>query len=152
MKHSKLNPVVQQVGVYPCNIRINVNGNPAAKPVRDFLAMFDNNAFVTLWVSTILLETAQFPSAPQPTYEQLKLAIQAVATYHDKNREEEDGILVFWPQTRNSSSGRYFCDPQNLTPIADGMDDLLVDIKKLLTDLGLDKYWDEIFQSMYDLV
>lgn len=131
---------------------MNFNGDPSSRPVRDFAAIFDNNAFVTLWVSTILLETAQFSSAPQPSYDQLKLAIEAVATYHDSNRKKEDGILVFWPQTRNTSSGRYFCDPQNLTPLADAADDFLKDIKKLLTDLGLEKYFDKIFGSIFDLV
>lgn len=107
---------------------------------------------MTLWVSTILLETAQFSSGPQPSHDQLKLAIEAVATYHDSNRKREDGILVFWPQTHNESSGRYFCSPQNLTPMANSVDDFLKVIKKLLTDLGLEKYWDKIFGYIFSLM
>ena len=124
----------------------------ASKPVRDSIAIFDNNAFVTLWVSTILLEAAQFPSGPQPSHDQLKLAIEAVATYHDRNRPNEDGILVFWPQTHNASSGRYFCGPQNLNPLVHGVDDILKDIRNLLTDLGLEKYWEEIFKGIFEIV
>ena len=146
------NSYKKQVGVYPCNIRVNFNGNAASKPLRDAAAVFDDNAFVTLWVTTILLEAAQFKSGPQPSNDQLKLAIEAVATYHDKNRPTENGILVFWPQTLNSTSNLYYCDPENLTPITEDMDDVLSFLHKILKDLGLEKFWDETLESIADMV
>ena len=147
-----LDPYKKQIGVYPCNIRVNFNGNEASKLLRESAAVFDNNAFVTLWVSNILLEAAQFAKGPQPSKEQLKLAIEAVAEYHDRNRYTDSGILVFWPQELNRTSGRYFCDPENLEPIAEKMDDFLLFLHKVLDDAGLEKFWEETLAGFTDLV
>ena len=141
------------MGVYPCNIRLNFNGDASSALLRDNVGVFDNNAFVTLWVSTILLEVEQFFNiGPQPSRDQLYRSIEAVSTYHDHNRPQEDGVLVFWPQKLNSSTGLYYCDPENLEPISERMDDVLHFLHKLLSDIGLEKFWEETLRSITELM
>ena len=75
---------MQQRGVYPCHILQNFAGSVEAEILRDSIGVFDNNAFVTLWVSVILLEAARFKNGPSPTDKQLYLALDVLESYHDK--------------------------------------------------------------------
>ena len=56
---------------------------------------FDNNAFVTLWVTVMQLEAALLPGGPDVGEEQLSLALDAIHSYHDHNRQTDSSILVF---------------------------------------------------------
>ena len=109
--------------------------------LRDAISIFDNNAFVTLWISIIQLEAARFNDGPLPSDEQLLNALTAVNTYHDKNRASEDGILVFWPQTYNKTAGMWFCRPDNFGRLETLADDILIDFHKIFKDLGLEGIW-----------
>ena len=111
--------------------------------LRDAVSIFDNNAFVTLWVSSILLEAARFRDGPLPSDEQLLYALAAVSTYHDKNRPLEDGVLVFWPQVYNETARLWSCGPENLEKVVAVGDDVLNYLHKILDDLGLEGIWNK---------
>ena len=134
----------RQKGIYPSYIHLNIYGPPDYELLRHAIKFFDDNAFVTLWVSSILLEVTKFHEGPLPSDEQLINAIEAIGTYHDKNRLENDSILVFWTQTYNSTTDIWSCGPVNLNGYAKEGRIMEVYIKKILEDLGLEKLWDKI--------
>ena len=136
--------LAKQFGVFSSNIRSNCVGGPDATLLRHALTVFDNNAFVTLWVVSILLEVARFTSDPVPPDCVLSAALEAVGSYHDRNHPPQDGILVFWPETLNASAGLWYCGPQNLGPIAVDETKILDVVHKVLDDLGLEILWDKI--------
>lgn len=119
--------------------------------LRDAFSVFDNNAFVTLWVTSILLETTRYKNTPLPSDEQLLNALTAVSDYRDKNRLDDD-FLVFWPQTYNTTVGVWSCGPENLLKVEAPEEYILNFIHKLLDDLGLDKIWLEKFRHIQDLM
>ena len=131
--------------MYPCHIRENFAGFPEAKMLRRGLEVFDNNAFVTLWVSIALLEASEIEGGPQLTDEQLELAIQALSSYHDKNLAVGNGLLVFWPQSYNSTSKEWYCDPVNVDNVGFGMIGVLGYFHKAMDALGLEKLWNSTF-------
>lgn len=130
-----------QRGVYPCNIRNNFVGDPGSEVLRDKIAIPDNNAFVTAWVSIMLLETAAIKNGPVPSDEQLYLALDALYTYHDNNSPRGDGTLVFWPQSYNSSAGQWYCNPVNIAAVVKDVDGVFNSIHKLLDDMHLESLW-----------
>ena len=141
----------KQFGVYPCDIRINFCCSSEFALLRDGITIFDNNAFVTLWVSSILLEAARFRDGPLPTGDQLLHALQAISTYHDKNHAPESGVLVFWPQVYNETSGVWSCGPRNLLKVTETGEDVLDHLHKIFNDLGMEGIWNKtlgLFQLM----
>ena len=146
----------KQVGVYPSYIRVNFNSLPESAVLRDAVAFFDDNAFVTLWTTIILLESQRFPNPPPPPSElQFHLALEAISSYHDKNRPFKDSILVFWPQKYNSTSKTWRCGPVNLGALADEEQEFNEFMQNLLNDLGLGFLWKKIggiLDSLYVFV
>ena len=141
----------KQFGVYPCDIRINFCCSSEFALLRDGITIFDNNAFVTLWVSSILLEAARFRDGPLPTGDQLLHALQAIGTYHDKNHAPESGVLVFWPQVYNETSRVWSCGPRNLLKVTETGEDVLDHLHKIFNDLGMEGIWNKtlgLFQLM----
>ena len=135
----------KQVGVYPSNIRVNFNSFPESGALREAFAFFDDNAFVTLWTTIILLEAQRFVRAPPPpTDSQLHLALEAISSYHDKNRPLQDGVLVFWPQTYNSTTKAWKCGPVNLVALAKMEQEFNEFMQNLLNELGLGFLWKKI--------
>ncbi len=134
----------KQFGVYECNVRFNLLGGPEQAFLRHFLAVFDNNAFVTLWVSSILLEASQFPGGPAVSDLQLIYALEAISNYHDKNHALNDSITIFWPQTYNSSTGEWTAFPTNVGKLLDPALNVVDEIYKILFDLGLSHLAEEI--------
>ena len=107
--------------------------------MRREVAVFDNNAFVTLWVSSILLETVRFNKAAQPADEQMLSAIQATSAYHDQNFLQNETWLVFWPQTYNETAGTWTCAPLNIEKTIAIGEEFLDMAEKILKDLDLKK-------------
>ena len=138
----------KQFGVYPSYIRSNFAGTREAELLR-VVGIFDNNAFVTLWVSSVLLETARFQKGPPPSDDQLLRALQAIQTYHDKNYLER-GVLIFWPQQYNETSREWFCGPENLEPQTEEFEKMMKELHKILDDLGLEKFWEEVFEGIFE--
>lgn len=130
--------------MYPSNIRLNYHSTVDSSILRSLIACFDNNAFVTLWVSSILLEIARFEGGPTPTDSQLFYALEAISTYHDRNWGLKDGVLVFWPQTYNGTTQIWTCEPENLGYVVKDVDAVLEELYKILDDLGLSHLRDEV--------
>ena len=135
----------KQKGVYPSDIRLAFSGSPEDTILRREFKIFDNNAFVTLWVSSLLLETVRFDKTARPSDKQLLNALEAISTYHDKNFLNTSRI-VFWPQTYNESEGMWTCSPLNLNKVVNMGDDFLIFAANVLKDLDLKKYSDEILE------
>ena len=133
----------KQFGVYPCDIRMNFCCSSELTLLRDDITVFDNNAFVTLWVSSILLEAARFRDGPLPTEDQLLHALEAINTYHDKNHTPGDGVLVFWPQVYNATRGAWSCGPKNLLQVTETGEDILDHLHKIFDDLGMEGIWNK---------
>ena len=143
--------LARQFGVFPSNIRVNSVGGPDATIVRRSLSLFDNNAFVTLWVSSILLEVARFTDNPVPSDSVLNAALDAISSYHDKNYPLQDGILSFWSENFNASAGMWYCESQNLTPVADDTEKFLDVLHTILDDLGLASLWNRLPSELENL-
>lgn len=112
--------------------------------LRQEFEFLDSNAFVTLWVSSILLEVTRFNKDLIPSDAQLLDAIKAISTYHDRNRLKENSILVFWPQVYNSSAKEWKCGPVNLNEVVKDSERLEDYVRKILKDVGMEKLWDKI--------
>lgn len=140
LKPTKFKPflsLARQVGVYPCDIKVNLHGAPELSLLRDTLACFDNNAFVTLLVSSILLEAAKFWKGPLPSDNQLYIALEAISEYHDRNYCSNDGIVTFWRQIYNATTGEWTSWPENAGNIAWYNELILEEVQKLLDEVGL---------------
>ena len=138
--------------MYPCQIRLNFVGSPEAELMRDRVGVFDNNAFVTLWVTVMLLEAARVEWGPHPSDNQLYLALEALQSYHDNNSPPGDGTMVFWPQSYNSSVKQWYCRPANVDLVARSMDKGFDMIHKLLDDLGLERVWNKSFEGFQNIL
>lgn len=141
-----------QKGVYPCYVRVNFVGTREAEILRRDMVAFDNNAFVTAWVTILLLEAAATSKGPVPTDKQLSLALEALSTYHDKNSPVGDGTMVFWPQSYNSTAKLWSCQPANLQATAKNGDKVLNSLHRVLDDLGLGKMWNSTFLPFQEMV
>ena len=134
----------KQKGLYPSYIQLNLCDFPEADIIRNSIQFLDNNAFVTSWISSILLEVARFDPKNHPPDEQLISAIEAVSSYQDKNYPPNDSILVFWTETYNGSTGMWTCGPVNLNGIAKDDERLVAYMEKILKDIGLEKLWNRV--------
>lgn len=141
----------KQFGVYPSTIKMNFHGNEDYALLRDLAGCFDNNAFVTLWVTQILLEVAMQPLGLSPTNNQVLYALEAISTYHDKNRRMNDSVLVFWPQTYNETMGVWSCGPRNLVHLFKDYPKLAAFLQKALEDLGLSSLWNKLEPIVEDI-
>ena len=118
-----------------------------SEELRDRIAIPDNNAFVTLWITAMLLETAAINDGPIPSSEQLLIALEALESYHDKNSPAGDGTMVFWPQVYNSSANYWYCSPVNMAWIGRDAIDMFAFIHKMLDDVHLEEVWKKVFES-----
>ena len=137
--------------MYPSYIQVNICGYPFAEILRNAIKFFDDNAFVTMWISSILLEITRFDSKNNLPDEQLLSSIEAISSYHDKNYPINDSILVFWTETYNSSTSMWTCGPVNLNGIAKEGEGLANYIKHILDDLGMSILWKYI-EPMVDFM
>ena len=115
----------------------NIVGGPEQVLLRENLKIYDNNAFVTLWVTVLQLEAALLPSGPDLGEEQLSLALDAIASYHDRNKPEGSSVLVFWPQKFNKTTETWACSSSNLGTIVTDEKMFSDVLTALLNDLGL---------------
>lgn len=62
-------------GVYTSGVKLNFNGPEYMAEARRLLNVFDNNMFVTAWVTTSLLEAFKYGDAPRLSDAQLLLSL-----------------------------------------------------------------------------
>ncbi len=150
-KTTKYIPLVElrkQKGVYESYIKLNLHGGPNVAFVREDLNIFDNNMFVTAWVTTCLLEAYRYGHAPAPTSEQVTLSLEAINDHTDKNKPYANSVKVFWPQVYNATVKTYQSVPQNLINAFKLLTYLpLKDIEEILKWLGFE-YVEEVIAKL----
>lgn len=138
-----------QKGIYSSHVRNNFAQEVESEELRDAIAIPDNNAFVTLWITSMLLEAAAINEGPVPSSEQLLIALDALGSYHDKNSPAGDGTMVFWPQVYNSSAKYWYCSPVNMAWMGRDAIDMYAFIHKMLDDIHLEEVWKKVFERGY---
>ena len=116
---------------------MNSAGGIKKQILRNNGKFYDNNAFVTLWVTVMQLEAALLPGGPDPGEDQLSLALDAIHSYHDRNRQAGSSIFVFWPQKLDESTGVWVCDAANIGAVAVDEKVMSEVLAWLLKDVGL---------------
>jgi len=152
-----LGPMVwkEDRGLYPSEIRINFAGDPTMEMIRDSLGVFDNNMFATAWITISLLEAHFYAKAPRPTDAQLSMALEAIAQYHDHNRNYNNSIMNFWPQAYNQTTQTWVSTPENLVKSFDFFDSaptkVIEEFLKLLGLKDIEKFLEDILsmKSVY---
>ncbi|GFO07640.1 hypothetical protein PoB_003414500 [Plakobranchus ocellatus] len=98
---------LQQRGVYDCVVRFNFAGECWQKELRHRLGFFDNNPFVPIWVSTLLLEAHLYGGGISPSERQLHLALDYLNTTLDRSRSYENSLIGFYPYIRDENRQKY---------------------------------------------
>lgn len=105
--------------------------------LRDNMKFYDNNAFITLWVTVLQMEAALLPGGLDLGEEQLSLALDAIQSYHDHNKKKGSSILTFWPQKFNKTTGLWVCNSANIDAVAADEKVFSDVVAWLLSDLDL---------------
>ncbi|XP_012938109.1 uncharacterized protein LOC101859330 [Aplysia californica] len=124
-------------GAYNSEVKLNFHGNLEMAEIRRMLNVFDNNMFVTAWVTSSLLEASRHEDAPVPSDHQLDLALKFMSTNHDQNKPYNTSVMTFWQQVYNASTKCYQSTPTNLIGAIEmtyGMP--IEEIEKILERLG----------------
>ncbi|XP_046335266.1 uncharacterized protein LOC124117416 isoform X3 [Haliotis rufescens] len=125
-------------GLYGSDVKLNFHGPPDLAMVRQDMKLFDNNMFVTSWVTMCLLEAFKYGRTHAPSSQQLQMALSAINEYRNKNIPYTNSLMVFWPQVYNDSVQTYQSTPRNLISMYKLMEHLpLGGLEKLLKWLGL---------------
>ncbi|XP_067659668.1 uncharacterized protein [Haliotis asinina] len=125
-------------GLYGSDVKLNFHGPPDMAMVRQDMKLFDNNMFVTSWVTSCLLEAFKYGATQAPSSEQLQMALSAVNKFRNRNTPHTNSLMVFWPQVYNDSVRTFQSTPQNLISMYKLMERLpLSGLEKLLKWFGL---------------
>ncbi|KAK3762468.1 hypothetical protein RRG08_009856 [Elysia crispata] len=89
-------PFYRQPGLYSSYTKNNFHGKPSSAVGRT-VGVFDNNLFTTNFINTILMEAYQRGRAPLPSPEQLRMSLDLLPLYKDKNRPYENSVAAYWP-------------------------------------------------------
>lgn len=137
----------KQKGTYSSYIHENLQGGPDIQALRNTVKFYDVNVFVTAWVTSVLLEVHRFEGSTTPALgdieDQLMEAISAISDYHDKNMPNSS-LVVFWPQTYNTTTKVWSCAPVNLEGVVKADEKITDYVHRLLKDAGLEYLWDKI--------
>lgn len=82
----------------------------------------------------MLLEAANVKNGSAPTDQQLHNALEAVSTFHDRNRPDGDGMQYFGHQEKNETSGIYYSQLVNIYSYEDARDKFLSFFMNYTTD------------------
>ncbi len=103
-----------------------------------------------MWANTILLEAQKFSTSFILNTTSIQRSLKVIADFHDKNRPPGDGFFVFWPQTLNTTSGKWYCDPSNVVNKADIILDLLKAVHIVLDGMSMKNIWKYYFKPVQD--
>ena len=138
----------KQKGTYKSEIRPNFHGSEKFALLRDDLRIPDINSFTASWVSICLLEAYQYGKAPKPSDLQLKLVLDIMDKYRNKNRPYENSEMTFWPMLYNETADYYQSVPNNMLAVMHLPDYLPEkDVEELLKFLHLYDL-EKIYESM----
>ena len=93
-------------GVYASYVHQNYVGGASDTAARNLIAIPDTNAFVTLFVSEVLLDVSEFdPQRFRDVDDLLLSSIDAVSSFQDRNLPPGTPTYMFWPQTSFAANG-----------------------------------------------
>ncbi|GFN84642.1 hypothetical protein PoB_001114800 [Plakobranchus ocellatus] len=104
----------RQKGVFSSAVKLYFHGKPEFAEARRLMNLFDNNMFVTAWVTSSLLEAYRLGDSPKPTEEQIMLALNSFQVHINKNKPYVNSAMTFWPQSFNSAKNYWNSAPVNL--------------------------------------
>eukprot|EP00761_Pharyngomonas_kirbyi_P012945 gb/GECH01012972.1/.p1 GENE.gb/GECH01012972.1/~~gb/GECH01012972.1/.p1 ORF type:complete len:670 (+),score=136.54 gb/GECH01012972.1/:1-2010(+) len=127
-----------QRGLFRSFIHINFVGGEAEDILRNDFRIPDMNMFVTSFVLTALAEAEQL-GAVQPDPDLMAQGINAMATFHDSNRDADTNAYCFWPQAAKQHNGKtlYTARPVNLVEPMKYFDSFSSFVEHVLKFLGL---------------
>jgi hypothetical protein len=141
----------EQKGVYRSDIKLNFHGKPELAVMRDTFSVFDNNMFATAWITICLLESFKYGAGPKPADQQLRIALDAIGQYHDRNLNYSNSIMSFWPQKYNDTAKEWQSTPENMLMLMDLTDKLPVkaieEVLKLLGFKNVEKLLEELLEQ-----
>ena len=138
-----------QRGMYQNDIRANFHGSEKEFLARDLLRIPDNNLFVTLWVTSCLVEAYHYGEAPRPSDLQVKLALDLIDKYRNHNAPRDNSEITFWIPVYNKTANYYQSSPTNLFGVMDVPADemkVIDDILEALHLYGIEKMIDDFWK------
>ena len=100
----------------------------------------------------MLLESTRFPNGPLLDQNSMINSLKAVAEFNDKNSPTGTGMLVFWPQSLNTSSGKWFANANHIVHTLDVLGDALEAVRSILVRTHMNKIWVKYFKPVQDLM
>ncbi|KAK3583466.1 hypothetical protein CHS0354_025598 [Potamilus streckersoni] len=107
----------EQKGSYVSEVKLNFHGDFEYAALRRLFAVPDNNMFTSAWVTSCLLEAYSYGNCPKPSKEQIGLSVNAISEYHNRNPNNGETIMTFWPQVFNTSVKAWQSVPGNLNSL-----------------------------------
>ena len=98
---------LKQKGVYDCMVRFNFAGECWQKELRHRLGFFDNNPFVPIWVSILLLEAHIYGGGIKPQDQQLYLSLDYLQTTIDRSRDYDNSLIGFYPYVFDETKKKF---------------------------------------------
>eukprot|EP01120_Amphizonella_sp_Union-15-10_P013124 TRINITY_DN6057_c0_g1_i1.p1 TRINITY_DN6057_c0_g1~~TRINITY_DN6057_c0_g1_i1.p1 ORF type:complete len:627 (-),score=103.35 TRINITY_DN6057_c0_g1_i1:45-1925(-) len=123
-------------GLYPSYVHLNFHGEPEMTALRRDVKFFDNNMFVTNWVTQVLLEFDEFGIISVPP-SQISLSINTLVQFRDKNlpKAYTEPLYSFWQQILQN--GTWTAWPTNIAEPLVEYEDLGSVIIEFLKSIGL---------------
>ena len=145
----------KQKGMYQNEIRPNFHGSEKYALARDDLKIPDINLFIPVWVTSCLIEAYRYGKAPKPTDFQIKLVLDIMDKYRNKNVHYETSEMAFWPQIYNKTADFYQSYPSNMYGVM-GLPDYLPekDVEEFLKFLhlyNLEKRYESLMRRRYHI-
>eukprot|EP01129_Flabellula_baltica_P016964 TRINITY_DN925_c0_g2_i1.p1 TRINITY_DN925_c0_g2~~TRINITY_DN925_c0_g2_i1.p1 ORF type:complete len:626 (+),score=134.24 TRINITY_DN925_c0_g2_i1:27-1904(+) len=130
-------------GLYPSYVHLNFIGNWSSYFLRNDFSVYDNNAFVTSWITQLLLESHNM-GAINLHLDDIQASIDVLENFKDHNLPEKAPIFDFWFQKLNDMGDYYTQWPSNLGYLIDTFEDIEGTLKWFLKTVGLEWVWDDI--------
>jgi hypothetical protein len=138
----------QQKGLFQSDIHLNFVGGWGSDFLRRDFAIPDTNGFVSMFVVTMLLECEAL-GAVALDEASVAAALDAIASYHDRNAPPGAAVMSFWPQALVGS--RWSAHPPNLYGPLQDFDSLAEFLLYVLEELGLKQYAGEVTAGIDNL-
>ncbi|KAL5005701.1 hypothetical protein ScPMuIL_016859 [Solemya velum] len=131
-------------GLYESQVRLYTQGKPPLYALRKNIQILDNNMFVTALINMALLDTYRLAHGPEPSDQQMKMSLEAISEFYNKNYNFKNSVVTFWTQTFNATTGVWVCTAENESELFDLVSLIpLSSVGRLLDDLGLDEAADD---------
>jgi len=121
-------------GIYPSYVHLNFYGAEEYSLARRYIEFYDNNMFVTNWVSQALLEVSKYGKI-NISQAQLLTSVEALGNFKDKNNKQDAPTYSFWPQVLSNGTWKAF--PSNIGEPLEELETFGKVVEELLKSIGL---------------